>query len=368
LLHTLHVGGAEVLAARLARRFAPSFRIVFACLDELGTLGEDLQRDGFPVHVLGRKPGLDWRCVIRLGKVLRQEGVDVIHAHQYTPFFYALLGRWFAGRPPILFTEHGRHFPDERRTKRVIANRILLSRRDRVVGVGEAVRQALIMNEGIPPHRVDVVYNGIDFERYRKNGADRLGIRREIGLACDDLVILQVARFDYLKDHATALQALKKVVESQPNARLVLAGDGPERGLIEKTIAELGLGDHVRLLGTRKDVARLLAAADIFLLTSISEGIPLTLIEGMAARLPIVATSVGGVPEVVEDGKTGLLAPAGDGDALAGHLLRLAVNPTLRQEMGERGSVRAQSLFSESQMVAQYDAMCRTMIGGRRVS
>src|SRR6266446_5362407 len=92
LLHSLHVGGAEMLAAQLARRLAPRFRIVFACLDELGTLGEDLLREGFPVHVLERRPGLDWRCVMRLASVLRQEGVDIIHAHQYTPFFYAMLG------------------------------------------------------------------------------------------------------------------------------------------------------------------------------------------------------------------------------------------------------------------------------------
>ena len=210
LLHTLHVGGAEMLAAQLARCSASSFRVVFACLDELGTLGESLRDEGFPVHVLGRKPGLDWGCVSRLGKVLRQERVDVIHAHQYTPFFYAMLGRWLSGGSPILFTEHGRHFPDQRRLKRVAANRLLLMKRDRVIGVGEAVRHALIANEGIPAGRVGVIYNGIDPKRFADQGHDRLAIRREIGVGSDDLMILQVARFDYLKDHATAIRTLQQ--------------------------------------------------------------------------------------------------------------------------------------------------------------
>src|SRR2546423_3463873 len=149
LLHSLNVGGAEVLAARLARRWRGTFRFVFACLDEVGPLGEERRAEGFPVEVLGRKAGLDWGCPLRLARLLRRERVDVLHAHQYTPFFYGLAARLatrFAGslpRRPILFTEHGRHQPDYPRPKRMLANRLLLSRRDRVVGVRAAVRQAL---------------------------------------------------------------------------------------------------------------------------------------------------------------------------------------------------------------------------------
>src|SRR5262245_56225881 len=146
LLHTLNVGGAEVLAARLARRLRDRCRFHFVCLDEKGTLGEGLEAEGFPVTVLGRRPGLDWRCAWRLGRLLRAQGVEVVHAHQYTPFSYALLARWVSRRYPVLFTEHGRHQPDHPRRKRILFNRLMLRRRDRVVAVGEAVRQALIVN------------------------------------------------------------------------------------------------------------------------------------------------------------------------------------------------------------------------------
>src|SRR3954469_20922495 len=193
LLHTMNVGGAEVLAARLARRLRGAFRFVFACLDEVGPLGEELRADGFPVHLVGRKAGLDWGCPLRLARLLRSEGAAVVHAHQYTPFFYGLTARLPGPRLPILFTEHGRHQPDYPRPKRMLANRLLLSRRDRVVGVGAAVRQALIANEGLPARRVAVLYNGIDVDAFAAAGADRAAVRRELGAGPGELVLLQVA-------------------------------------------------------------------------------------------------------------------------------------------------------------------------------
>jgi sugar transferase (PEP-CTERM/EpsH1 system associated) len=364
LLHSLHVGGAEVLAARLARRLGDRFRFVFACLDDLGPLGEQLRAEGFAVEVLGRRPGVDWRCSVRLGRLLRRQRVAVLHAHQYTPFFYGLTARLVCRRPALLFTEHGRHHPDYPRRKRIWLNRLLLQRRDRVVAVGAAVRQALIANEGLPAERVAVITNGIDLAPYAGPAPDRDAVRRELGAGPDDWLIVQVARLDYLKDHATALRALAHAVGRLPNARLVLVGDGPERPAIERLRAEAGLADRVWLLGPRGDVPRLLRAADLFLLTSISEGIPLTVIEAMAAGLPVVATRVGGVPEVVDDGVTGLLAAAGDAGALAAHLVALAGQPDQAREMGRRGRDRAWAVFSEERMVDAYARLYREMAGG----
>jgi glycosyltransferase involved in cell wall biosynthesis len=364
VLHSLRVGGAEVLAARLARQLQGRYRFVFACLDELGTLGEQLREEGFPVEVLDRRPGLDWRCALRLAKLLRRENVELLHAHQYTPFFYALAARLVYRRPGVLFHEHGRHFPDYPRRKRMLANRLLIGRRDRVVGVGRAVRQALIANEGIPPRRVGVIYNGIDLASFANGHHDRAAGRKEMGVGLGDLVLLQVARLDYLKDHATAVRTLERVVRHRPDAWLVLVGEGPEQAKIEEEVRRRKLGPHVRFLGLRKDVAGLLPAADIFLLTSISEGIPLTVIEAMAAGLPVVSTEVGGVAEVALDETTGLLAPAGDDAALAEKVLRLANDPTLRRRLGQQGRERARAVFAESQMHARYDELYREMLHG----
>ena len=364
VLHTLQVGGAEVLAARLARQLQGCYRFHFVCLDELGTQGDELRTEGYPVEVLNRRPGLDWRAVVRLARILRRERVALLHTHQYTPSFYALLARWLGGQPPVLFTEHGRHFPDYPRRKRMLANRFLLCRRDRVVGVGEAVRQALVANEGISPERIAVIYNGIDGAAFAKGHHDRVTVLRELGLDTKALILLQVARLDYLKDHATAIRTLERVVARRPEARLVLVGEGPEKAKIEAEVGQRRLTDHVRFLGLRTDVTRLLAAADLFLLTSISEGIPLTVIEAMLAGLPVVSTRVGGVGEIVVDGQTGLLASAGDDRALAEHLLGLAAEPARRRHMGQLGRERALFVFSETQMHAAYRDVYEEMLRG----
>jgi glycosyltransferase involved in cell wall biosynthesis len=365
-LHGLAVGGAEVLAARLARQLQESYRFVFACLDEQGSLGEELEKQGFRVEVLGRRQGVDCQCAWRLARFLRQERVDLVHAHQYTPFFYAAAARWLYRRPPVIFTEHGRHYPDYPRRKRILLNRFLLERRDRVVGVGQAVRSALIANEGLPADRVEVIWNGVDLAPFANGLCRRQAVRKEIGVEGACLVLLLVARFDYLKDHATAVRTLGRVVHQLPGAQLVLIGDGPGRRAIEESIREQNVADHVRLLGARTDVARLMPAADIFLLTSISEGIPLTVIEAMAAGLPVVATRAGGVPEVVDDGCSGLLAPVGDDAALAEHVIRLASDPQVRQQMGEHGRRRARELFAEEKMHASYLRLYRDTIADRQ--
>jgi glycosyltransferase involved in cell wall biosynthesis len=354
LLHGLPIGGAEVLADRFVRCLSDRYRFVIACLDQVGTLGEGLTADGYRVNLLGRKPGLDLGCARRLARFLREEKVDLIHAHQYTPFFYALTSRGLFGRVPIVFTEHGRWHPDYPRKKRMLFNRLMIGKRDQFLGVGEAVRQALIQNEGLPKDRVEVVYNGINLAPFEHPPTDRSRVRSELGLSPEGFLVIQVARLDGLKDHPTAIRTMQHVARAMPRAKLILVGEGPERAGIEALIRELKLEGHVKLLGSRRDVPRLLFAADVFLLTSISEGIPLTIIEGMAAGLPVVSTDVGGVGEILGDPPVGFLAPAGDDRKLAEGILQLASNPEIHRAWSEDGRQRAFEIFSEQTMHARY--------------
>lgn len=354
VLHSLCVGGAEILAARLARNLQAEFRFVFACLDDAGPLAEELSHDGFPVHVFRRRPGFDWRLVRALSRLFRRENVNVIHAHQYAPFAYCALARGWWSRTGILFTEHGRHQPDYPRPKRVWANKFLLRRQDVAIGVGEAVRQALIHNEGLAPQRVKVIFNGIDLTRFDPNAPLHNEIRRKLQLRADEFVVFQVARLDYLKDHATGLKMMERLRQAGLPVKLVIIGDGPERPTIERLRTEWRLEASVQLLGQCRDVPQLIQAADALVLTSVSEGIPLTLIEGMAAGLPIVATDVGGVSEVVESEVTGLLAPAKEDAQLAAHLTRLVQDRAWGRRLGQAGRCRAERLFSEPEMHRRY--------------
>lgn len=361
VLHSLTVGGAEQLAARIARRLSDRFEFVFACLDELGTLGEQLRQEGFEVHVIGRKQGFDWNCARRLGRFMRSARASIAHAHQYTPFCYASLSRGVNRGPAVIFTEHGRHFPDFPRKKRKLANRVLLRRGDQVTAVGESVRQALIHNEGLPANRIRLLYNGIDLSQGAFDPLVRDAVRYELGVAADEFVVLQVARLDRLKDHKTAVRAFKRVVERRPRARLILAGEGPERAAIEQEIEDQRLEDRVQMLGLRRDIPRLLAAADCFLLTSISEGIPLTIIEALAADVPVVSTNVGGIPEIFQDNVQGLLAPSGDPAALADRVLSLVVDPELRKRIATAGHTRVSELFDEQTMLLNYERLYREL-------
>jgi glycosyltransferase involved in cell wall biosynthesis len=355
VLHTLNVGGAELLAKQFALTFSGTIRPVFLCLDAIGTIGVQLRDQGFEVEVVERRPGFDHRCARHISQFMREQNVQLVHAHQYAPFFYSSLARLFGTSYPIVFTEHGRDYPDYRRSKRVWANKLLLRRHDRVVAVGECVRTALIEHEGLPSNRVAVVYNGVDASPFDFNRQDRRQVRNELGLSDSQVAVVQVARLNRLKDYGTAIRAVAALGKTSPNVHLFIVGEGEECNAIANLIQELNLQQRITMLGMRADVPRLLQGMDIFLLTSISEGIPLTLIEAMLSQLPCIATRVGGIPEVILDGETGMMAEVGHPSELAMHIQHLAHSLPDRVRMGARGRNRALDFFTASRMFSQYE-------------
>jgi glycosyltransferase involved in cell wall biosynthesis len=367
VIHALGVGGAEVLVDQMLRLLNDEFRCVVAVLDEIGEIGERLQCDGFTIEHLHRNPGIDHGCARRLKDFADREGAEILHAHQYTPFFQAMLSRGLFGRRPVVFTEHGRHFPDLPGRKRSIVNRLMLRNGDRLIGCGNAVRQALIANEGLPESRVEVIYNGVDLDTHGQASLGaRATIRSEFGYAEDDFVVILVARLHPLKDHQTALRAIDMARRRISGLRLLLVGDGDQRTAIEQTIRELKLEETVTLAGTRTDVTDLLSAADAFLMSSISEGIPLTVIEAMAARIPVVATAVGGLPELIEHGVSGFLAPSGRSDLLAAAVVDLQRDADLRERIASVAAQRAAESFSLKGMLDAYRNVYRETLNSRQ--
>lgn len=361
-----------MLAADLARRLSDRYRFVFFCLDEAGPMASELAAEGFTVVDLKRTPGVDWALARRLAHAVDQHRIALIHAHQYTPFFYASASRWPparlwpTSRPPILFTEHGRHYPDQRRPRRVLANRFLLANQDRVTAVAGWIKQALIDNEGIAADRIEVVLNGIDPARFSLPTPElRREVRRELGLARGQSAVMQVARFHPVKDHQTAVRGFAHACSMMPDAirpMLFLVGDGEGQPAIRSLVDQLGLTARVRFLGVRSDIARLLAAADVFMLSSLSEGISVTLLEAMGAGLPIVATGVGGNGEVVVDGQTGLLSPRSDAQALGRNLATLLNAAELGHRLGMAGRQRLLEVFSQDRMHAGYAGLYADML------
>lgn len=363
VLHRLDLAGAELLAADLARELQGQYNFVFLCLDEVGKLGKRLQSEGFTVIGLGRKPGIDLPLTLRLRKLIRRYHITLLHAHQYSPFAYAALARLPRQFPPILFTEHGRHYPDPRKPKRLVANKFLLKPGDRITAVGQFVKRALVDREGLPAKRIDVIHNGIDPDRFAPNGQTNPNtLRSTLNLPPSAPLVLQIARFHPVKDHATALHAFTRTRQTLPNAHLALVGDGQQRPEIEKLVADLRIASHVHLLGLREDIPELLHEADAFMLSSLSEGISVTLLEAMAAERPIVATAVGGNAEVVEHGRTGLLSPRQDPTTLAHNLTALLQSPPLRRRMGAAGRHRLLQHFTQQQMHHAYAELYRRIL------
>ncbi len=368
VLHSLSVGGAEVLAREFAVHASPEFKTVFLCLDGVGEIGKALKDNGYTVQCFGRNPGLDQALILKAGQFFSEQRVDLIHAHQYTPFVYASLGRLrqrgfrlWSTYPPVLMTEHGRHYPDIRKPKRVFANKFLFRQHDRCVAVGGQVKRALIENEGLSPQRIDVIYNGVNISKFKKSDAARIAVRAELRLCDRDVAIFQVARLNPLKDHATAVRAWT-FLKDLPQVHLFLIGDGELASDVRRLVADLALEAQVHMLGVRHDVPRMINAADALLLTSVSEGIPLTLIEAMATALPCVATNVGGIPEVIVDGETGFLSPAGDAARIAECLRKLSLDAGMRATFGQAGRTRVESVFSDVTMHESYHEMYRRMI------
>ncbi|MHA7816381.1 MAG: glycosyltransferase [Pseudohaliea sp.] len=356
------IGGTEqvirnlVLAAD-ASRYAMS---VFCLEAPVGAFGERLQAAGIDVTAHGRRPGLDGGLVRALRRHLREQRIDLLHCHQYTPWAYGVLAALGTG-VPVVFTEHGRFHPDRRSRKRRFVNPLLARRTARVTAISQATARALVDYEYLPAGRVEVVYNGIgelDVPAETARAA-----RERYHIPPQAPLLGTIARFDPIKNHPMLLRAFAQVLGTQPDARLLMVGDGPERPRTEALAAELGIADRVVFTGFEPEPAALLAAMDLFLLPSLSEGTSMTLLEAMALGKPCVVTDVGGNPEIVIDGETGRVTPSDDAGAFADALTGLLADPARREAMAGAAKARFATEFTSARMAERYAAIYDDILG-----
>jgi len=349
---SLDPGGTERLVVEIARRLPPPFESVVCCLDAPGAWAEDLRRRSIPVVALERRAGFRPSLSARLAALVRSRRIDVMHCHQYSPYVYGCLAKLLAPRVRLVFTEHGRLSDAPPSPKRRRVNPLLA----RVPGARFAVCEDLktfLVAEGFPADRLGVIYNGIDPGPLPSAEA-RADARRRLGAESDAFLVGTVARLDPVKDLGVLLEALAALRARGPAAHLAVLGDGPERTALEARARELGVAAAVRFLGARSDVRDLLPGLDLYVNCSRSEGVSLTIVEAMAAALPVVATAVGGTPEVVADGASGLLVPPRDPGALTAAMEALAADPALRAGLGREGRAVAERRFSFERMLEQY--------------
>jgi glycosyltransferase involved in cell wall biosynthesis len=358
VVHVMQVAGAEVLVRETVRRLSGKITPTIFCLDAIGRIGEEMMAGGVDLVCFNRRPGRDLGVSRRMATAIRDRQIEVIHAHQYTPFFYAAIAKALCRfQPKLILTEHGRHYPDRVSPVRRAVNRLVLDRlADAVTACSRFSAVGLTKTDGFAGARIEVIENGIEVERYGPP-ADKALAKEDVGLDPDRRYIIHVARHHPVKDQATLLKGFALAVPDLPRVDLLMVGDGPLRGELENLAVDLRIADRVKFLGIRTDIPDLMRAADVFALTSLSEAASLTLLEAMASGLPAVVTNVGGNPELVRHEKEGLLFPRSDAAGCAAAFRRLFADSDLAERLGGAGRERAVERYQLSRSVDQYHEM-----------
>jgi glycosyltransferase involved in cell wall biosynthesis len=343
LAHTFMVGGAEEMVLNLVRHLPQRFQPLVCCIGDAGVIGEEIKRTGTSVAELGLMPGLRRPFAINgIRRYLRQTRPAIVHTFLLTASLYGRLAAILERVPIIVGTEVNIY--ERKRAAHAAAERLLMAGTDRVVASANAVREFYIRQLHVNPAKVDVIYNAVDFD-VAEPTMPRAAIRAALGVPADAIVFGVIARLTEQKGHRFLFDALANTAGLSAVQAIVIGG-GELQGSLASHVEALGLSSRVHFLGPRRDLGNLLTAMDVFVMPSLWEGLPLSLVLAMGAALPVVATRVAGIPEVVDDGRTGLLVPAGDAAALGRALARVAADADLRARLGRDGCASVRPRFN----------------------
>jgi len=363
VVHSLATGGLENGVVNLVNTGGVRFRHVIICMTTEGALRDRLHSE-VEVFALGKKRGHDVRTFVRLVKLLRQIRPSVVHSRNWATFDAVPAAR-LARVPIVVHGEHGRDItdPDGRNARRKRVRRALGPLVDRFVTVSHDLQRWLIEDVGVPPRKTIAIHNGVDLTRFGQG--DRREARARLGLPPDTVVVGTVGRLDPVKDQAGLVRAFAVLHDTHQDTRVLIAGDGPCRGDLAALIVQLGIQDRVHVLGERRDIPMVLAAMDVFVLPSIAEGVSNTVLEAMATGLPVVATDIGGNPELIEDGVTGRLVPRRDHAALAAGIEAYLDDAHLRALHGKASRQRVVEHFALDRMARAYVDLYSGLLTGR---
>ncbi len=366
---SLEIGGLERLVVDIVNgmdheRFHP---ILCSLESNKGTVLEDAVDESRieRLYLNREEKAMDLRLLGRLIEVLKRKDVDVVHTHNAIPLLYGSLAARIAGVPVHIHTKHGSGIPGES-LKSSLVNVTTAFLSNRFIAVSNDVKETVIKGYRLRPKKVTVIKNGIDINRYNVSSVDEAGLKRkELGLSQDAFIIGIVARLSCEKDHSTTLKAFSIVVNKFDHAdvKLLVVGDGPLRDTLIEEAGSLGIEDRVLFLGNRNDIPEILSAIDLFALSSLTEGISLTLLEAMAVARPVVTTDVGGNSEVAIEGETGFLVPPKDPPKMAEAMIKLLKDKDLANKMGMTGRKRVEEQFNLDRMVREYENMYEDCLG-----
>jgi len=355
LLPSLEIGGMENALVNLINGMdATIFENAIFCFNsdnQANTLQERIIDKNIRIYHYKKREGVEYSLIIRTSRILKKEAADIIHTRNFAALLYGAAAAHLAGIHGVVADIRGCIPADQGLKSKKLS--FLVSK---FVAVSQGVKRLLANDYKIDEHKIKTIYNGVDFRHFR-NSPEKAKYRAQIGLAPADWVIGSVGRLEPVKDYPTLLKAIAPLIQQHPPMKLILVGDGSQGPALKQLAQSLEITTNVKFLGYQQNILPFLKCMDVFALTSISEGLSNVLLEAMACSLPIVATDVGGNPEIVVEGESGFLVASGAVPALTEKIELLFRQPDLAKRMGQTGLQIVEQQFSIEKMVAGYQQL-----------
>jgi glycosyltransferase involved in cell wall biosynthesis len=362
MAHAFNIGGAEEMVFTLMRRLPKRFEPIVCCITNAGPMGEEMQRAGIRVDVLGLNPGLRRpHDVLRIRGYLARTKAHIVHTFLLTASLYGRFAAILAGVPVVIGTEVNVY--QQKRRSHALAERLLMRGTDCVIASAESVRDFYIHQVRADPARVKVIYNAVDWSALETTMTSAQ-TRRELGIPASALVVSIIARLTEQKAHRVLFDALAST-PSLAQAHLLAVGDGELRDELLAHVNALHIGDRVHFVGARRDLGNILAASDVFVMPSLWEGLPLSLVLAMGAGLPVVASRVAGIPEVVQHDRTGLLVSPGNPSQLGTALGSLVADSVLRARLGAAAREFVRPRFGADNYIASVTSLYDSLLAAK---
>lgn len=360
IIDELPPDGAERLIADILKYRSHNFCFSVVCLVRGGEIEAELSKLGIPVIILGRRNKYDLSLLWRLVAWLRSENVKIVHTHLFTADTYGRIAAKLAGIQGIFSTKHNTNLWPSR--IHLIIDWLLSWITTRVIGCTKEVAETL-HRAYFPANRILAISNGIDLGRFQNDGPSKTMVRAKWNIPSDTLLLALIGRLHPQKGHDDLIEVLARLRDEKIKFCCLFVGSGDLRQALKIKIKNHNLETSIILAGQRNDIPLILRALDIFVMPSRWEGLPIALLEAMACACPVVASAVGGIPSVIQDGINGLLVPPSDQDALYQALHRLLLDREIRLSLGRAGEETVRQHYNAATTAQAYETLYRRTLG-----
>jgi glycosyltransferase involved in cell wall biosynthesis len=355
--------GAENVVLELAKETTKAgFWVTIGILENRNNihmeLAERAKGEGLKVQIFPCRGRFDRGTISSIRSFINEEKPNLFHSHGYKSNFYSLFAN--RGKLPWIVTNHLWKRTTYALKVYAYIDSLLMRKADKVIAVSEEIADEMT-KKGIPSTKILVIDNGIDLQKF-ENKTRNNDLRKSFGLNGNHKIIGTIASLTEEKGHRYLIEAAKHVIDKCPECRFLIVGDGGQRHFLEKTVAGLGLTEKVIFTGSRKDVPDILSMLDLFVLPSLKEGLPMALLEAMASKVPVIATSVGAIPKVIVNNKTGILVDPGNANVLSTAILALLHNGQTAYRLASTGFQKVKTEYSAQMMSSRYVNLYRNIL------